>query len=27
MKDIANSIVGQEIKQWHDGVKYITVPL
>jgi hypothetical protein len=27
MKDIANSIVGQEIGQWHDGVKYITVPL
>jgi hypothetical protein len=27
MKDIANSIVGQEIKQWHDGVKYISVPL
>ncbi|MHA2164076.1 MAG: hypothetical protein ACXABF_16800 [Candidatus Thorarchaeota archaeon] len=27
MKDIANSIVGQEIRQWHDGVKYITVPL
>lgn len=27
MKDIANSIVGKEIKQWHDGVKYISVPL
>ena len=27
MKDIANSIVGQEIGQWHDGVKYITIPL
>ena len=27
MKDIANSIVGQEIRQWHDGVKYFRVPL
>lgn len=27
MKEIANSIVGQTIEQWHDGVKYFTVPL
>ena len=27
MKEIANSIVGQTIEQWHDGVKYFKVPL